>query len=73
MGLVDKVYYDELCSPTAGRNSNRIRVYRKPNNEVVIHYRDMKITLLTEDEIQEWKNGFKVALDNLGDKFLNDL
>ena len=73
MGLIDAVYYDELCSSEASRNCNRIRVYRKPNREVVIHYRDFKITLLNEEEIQEWKHGFATALRNIGDKFENDL
>lgn len=73
MGLIDTVYYDELCSPEPSRNCNRIRVYRKPNREVVIHYRDFKITLLTEEEIQEWKQGFAEALRNIGNKFENDL
>lgn len=75
MGKVAKTYYDELCEPVPCRNNNRIRVYRMPNNEVVIHYRDMKIVLHKEEEIQEWKEGFKHALSVLkkGNYFHNDI
>jgi hypothetical protein len=73
MGLIETTYYDELCSPVPARNPNRIRVYRMPNKEVVIHYRDMKVVLHTEEEIQEWKRAFSEAKDRLGNHFNNDI
>lgn len=73
MGKVMQTIYDELCDPVPARNANRIRVYRMHNNEVVIHYRDMKIVLHTEEEIQEWKYGFKQALEELNGYFENDI
>lgn len=75
MGKVAQTIYDELCPPVAGRNNNRIRVYRMPNNEVVIHYRDLKINLLTVEEQEEWRCGFAEALKKLeeGQYFLNDI
>jgi hypothetical protein len=75
MGKVQKTYYDKLISEIPDRNANRVRVYRKDNGEVVIHFRNLKITLFTEMEIQEWKDGFTQALEELRakDYFKNDL
>ena len=75
MGKISKIYYDELIDPVADRNSNRVRVYRAPNNEVTIHFRNLKIVLHTEDEIREWKNGFAEALRKFeeGNYFQNDV
>ncbi len=75
MGKVKDKIYDKLISEIPDRNSNRVRVYRKDNDEVVIHFRNLKITLFTEPEIQEWKEGFKQALDILKEKdyFKNDI
>ena len=75
MGKVAQTYYDKLISEIPDRNSNRVRVYRKDNDEVVIHFRNLKITLFTEPEIQEWKEGFKQALEELRakDYFKNDI
>jgi len=75
MGQVSKIIEDKLVSPTPDRNANRIYIYRKPNNEVSIWFRNLKITLLTEEEIQEWKNGFKTALENFkkGNYLNNDI
>jgi len=74
MGKVKETYYDKLISDTSDRNSNRIRVYRKMDDEVVIHFRNLKITLF-RDDIAEWKEGFTQALKELQDKdyFRNDL
>ena len=52
MGKIAKNYYDELIDPVADRNSNRVRVYRAPNNEITIHFRNLKIVLHTEEEIR---------------------
>lgn len=65
MGKMDKVFYEGTISPTADRNANLLRVYRAPNGEVTIHLRNMKIVLHSEQEVQEWKNGFTQALDTL--------
>lgn len=75
MGKVDQQIADVLISPTPDRNSNRIRVYRKDNGEVVIHFRNIKITLLTPVERQQWKEGFEKALSELRQHnyFPNDL
>ena len=73
MGKILKTYYDELIDPVADRNSNRVRVYRAPNNEVTIHFRNLKIVLHTEEEIQEWRAAFRQAREKLGDNFENDI
>jgi hypothetical protein len=75
MGIFKKIIEDRLISPIPDRNSNRIYIYRKPNNEVSIWFRNLKITLLSEEEIQEWKEGFKIALENFkkGNYFQNDI
>ena len=73
MGKIDKTYADELIPETSDRNSNRLRVYRAPNGEVTIHFRNMKIVLLSPEEIKEWKEGFQTALDNLGEELKNDI
>lgn len=63
MGKVKTTFYDKLIPETPDRNPNRVRVYEKENGEVVIHFRNLKITLFTEMEIKEWKEGFKEALE----------
>lgn len=75
MGKISKTVADELLSPIPDRNANRVRAYRKENGEVVIHFRDLKITLLTPQEIAEWGVGFQTALANLQKKdyLKNDL
>lgn len=75
MGKVSKYYYDRLIDPIPDRNGNRVRVYEMDNGEVVIHFRNLKINLLTEEERREWKEGFTEALKNLreGNYFENDL
>ena len=75
MGKVQKTYYDKLISEVPDRNSNRVRVYRKENGEVVIHFRNFKLTLLTDEEITEWRDGMREALRAFeeGNYFPNDL
>lgn len=73
MGIVKQLIFDELISPKADRHSNLLRIYRKDNNEIVIHFRNLKINLITPDEIQEWKDGFTEALKNLKDNLKNDI
>ena len=63
MGEIKKLIYDRLIDPVADRGSNRIRVQRAPNNELTIHFRNLKIVLHKEEEIQDWKKGFKIALE----------
>jgi hypothetical protein len=65
MGKIKTTFVDELIPESSDRNSNRLRVYKAPNDEVTIHFRNFKIVLHTPEEIQEWKEGFKTALENL--------
>lgn len=73
MGQREIMYYDELIPDAPDRDANRCYVYRAPNGEVVVHFRNFKIVLHSEEEIREWRDGFKQALDNLGDWFINDI
>lgn len=65
MGKIAEVYYDGTLNVEPSRNPNLLRIQRAPNNEVTIHIRNMKIVLHTPEEIAEWRDGFKYALDNL--------
>ena len=62
MGRVEKIYDERAIHPESDMNSNLIRVYKAPNNEVTIHFRNMKIVLHTPEEIAEWRDGFREAL-----------
>lgn len=62
MGRIEKILYENTVDPIANRNSNLLRIYRAPNQEVTIHYRNLKIVLHTQEEIREWKEGFSQAL-----------
>lgn len=73
MGKIAKTFYDKIIPEVSDRNANRVRVYRAPNNEVTIHFRNMKIVLHTPQEIAEWREGFREALANLGDNLKNDI
>lgn len=69
MGKVQRAIADVLIPEIGDRDGNRIRIYQKDNGEVVIHFRQMKITLMNMTEILEWSEGFKKAreeLDRLG-------
>ena len=73
MGKIAKTYFDKLIDPISDRNSNRVRVYRAPNNEVTIHFRNLKIVLHTEEEIRDGRDGFRQAVEKPGDNFKNDI
>lgn len=75
MGKVKTVIEDRLIPSEPDRNSNRIYIYRKPNDEVSIHFRNIKITLITPEEIKEWREGFKIALEEFkkGNYLENDI
>lgn len=75
MGKIDTTYYEELIESEPDRQANLLKVYRSPNNEVTIRFRNLKIVLHTPEEIQEWKNGFTEALEkyNTLQTFKNDL
>lgn len=73
MGKVLTTLYDELIDPIPDRNANRVRLYKAPNEEVTLHFRNLKIVLHTPEEINEWKHGFQTALQNLGEHFKNDI
>lgn len=75
MGKVAHTYIDKIIPEIADRNANRLRVYRAPNGEITIHFRNLKIVLHNDMEISEWVDGFKEALEELQrkDYFKNDL
>ena len=73
MGKIKQVYAEKLISEIPDRHANRVKVQEAPNGEVTIHFRNLKIVLLTKEEIQEWKQGFNQALYNLGDNLKNDI
>lgn len=75
MGVVAKTYHDSLINPVSDRNNNRVRVYKMDNDEVVIHFRNLKIVLHKQEEIREWRDGFTKALEKLkeGKYFENDI
>ena len=66
MGKVKKVHYEKLINPECDRYSNRVKVQEADNGEVTIHFRNLKIVLHKHnyDEVEEWVNGFKIALEN---------
>lgn len=66
MGKIAKIIHEQLISPEAEQNSNLLRIYRAPNGEVTIHYRNLKIVLHAH-EIEEWKQGFAGALKKINE------
>lgn len=75
MGKVSKIFYEKIIEPAPDRNPNIIKTQIDPNGEVIIHFRNLKIVLHTQEEIVEWKHGFQTALDNFnrGNYFKNDI
>lgn len=75
MGIIKDIIEDRLIESEPDRNPNRIYIYRKPNDEVSIHFRNIKITLITPEEIKEWRDGFKIALEEFkkGNYLSNDI
>ena len=73
MGKIQTIIHDELIDSVADRNANILRIYRAPNDEVTIHFRNLKIVLHTREEQEEWSRGFKQALEKLGDRFQDDV
>ncbi|QGH73334.1 MAG: hypothetical protein [Siphoviridae sp. cttb18] len=67
MGKIEKILTEQLINSVPERNGNLLRIYRAPNQEVTIHYRNLKIVLHTQEEIQEWKDGFAQALKKLNE------
>lgn len=65
MGKIEKIIYEKIISPEPDRNANLLRIYRAPNQEVTIHFRNVKIVLHTAEEIAEWKRGFAEAQKRL--------
>lgn len=65
MGQIKDIIHEEIIPEVSDRHANLLRVYRAPNNEVTIHFRNLKIVLHTEEEIQEWKEGFTEALKQI--------
>ena len=53
---------ERIIKPEPDMNANIIRVYKAPNNEVTIHFRNMKIVLHDDMEVAEWRDGFREAL-----------
>ena len=75
MGKVKNIIEDRLIPSEPDRNPNRIYIYRKPNDEISIHFRNIKITLLNQGEIEEWREGFRIALEKFkkGNYLNNDI
>ena len=73
MGKIQAIIHDELIDSVADRNANILRIYRAPNDEVTIHFRNLKIVLHKREEQEEWSQGFKQALKKLGDRFQDDI
>lgn len=67
MGRIEKIIHEQTIRPEAERNSNLLRVYQAPNQEVTIHYRNLKIVLHTH-EINEWKQAFAEALKKINEQ-----
>ena len=73
MGQIKETIHEAIIPEVSDRHANRIKIHRAPNNEVTINFRNFKIVLHTEDEIQEWKRGFTEALKVLKEKdYLKD-
>ncbi len=51
MGIIKQLVHEELITSESDRHSNLLRVYRKDNDEVVIHFRNLKINLISPQEI----------------------
>lgn len=73
MGKVDNLLYETLVPDLADRKGNLLRVARSNGNEVHIQFRNFRISLHDEEEIQEWKQAFAQAKEKLGDAFINDI
>ena len=75
MGQIAKMIHEEIIDPISDRSPNLLRVYRAPNNEITIHFRNLKIVLHSFEEQKEWKEGFAIALKKLQEKdyFKNDV
>lgn len=65
MGIIKELIHEEIIITEPDRHSNLLRVYRKENDEIVIHFRNFKINLITPLEIAEWKHGFSIALEKV--------
>ena len=63
MGQVKHIHYETLIDPIPDRYANRVRVHEDAAGEFTIHFRNLKIVLHTPEEIEEWRNGFKIALE----------
>lgn len=75
MGIIKKFIHEELIPSEPDRHSNLLRVYRKEDDEIVIHFRNFKINLISPQEIHEWKYGFETALEEFlqGNYLENDI
>lgn len=65
MGKVEKIIYEKTINPEPDRNANLLRVYRAPNQEVTVHFRNVKIVMHSAEEIAEWKRAFAEAQKKL--------
>ena len=41
MGKIEKIIDEKIIDPEAAHNSNLLRIYRAPNQEVTIHYKNL--------------------------------
>ena len=73
MGKVTRSIEEKLIDPVSDRHSNRLKIHEDHQGEVTINFRNLKIVLHSREEIEEWKRGFTIGLQNLGDWFTNDI
>lgn len=73
MGKISKLLYEKLIDEAPDRRANYLRVTRSNGNEVHIMFRNLRISLLDERQIMEWRRGFEEAYKNLEEHFKNDI
>jgi hypothetical protein len=61
MGIVKRTIADELIDPAPDRNVNRIFIFETPKGGIGIHYRNLKFILSKPENIEEFKNTFRLA------------
>lgn len=66
---MDQIVHEKLINPVSDRYANRVHVHRD-GSEVIIHLRNLKIALLNQQQIDEWKDGFQKALEVRGERTL---
>jgi hypothetical protein len=61
MGIIKKIYADQIINPKPDRQQNRIFIYQRgEDDQIGIHYRNISFKL-TPQEFKEWQEAFKTA------------